>query len=978
MDYLDFLSDNDSPRTIDDVLAESELPPFVDDNLAVDNKKSAMLESVPKHNKDDSPPPALFNGTYNSTGTAANCQERYDTMKNDSQDSWLADYQARFKPTVTDADISAIQALPKDEKNKFKEQLLKTDWTATPLFEPAKIGGICPICGNGSGRDGTGIKAGKYSDHYRYKCFAQNCFTFNGKENCNWLEFIAVMNDIPNLKGKNFYRVLAICKKIQDKTFNGHFDAVAVTDSFKARQDNNSNTVPVERISNDLKFARKEFHDTDQWQNYDGYTTSKLISGELITNRIRGLTIDTLNKFGVGFLKFWRHPKEGEKYFCKPCWIIATSDSHYTAIAVKYPNHFRADSKAYGAKIKHAGNMELFGNIKHKDLDTLIKHRDFVFITEGEFDVMSIAQVTNFEYGVIGGGGTSNKNLILQFLNSTLPADQRHNFTPIYIADNDSAGINAADETVNLLKQNGYPAVYYLLDDSATSKVDANDFLIKYGDKALSARIEEIIGDAQKQLPSIQEELFKTPKNNDTPAENSANLSDNSDVANAQRLFEYCRDKIRYLYDVDKWAFFDGQKWTIAPNATNAPLYKYALALGKSTNNKKVAKIFSTTKKINAAITLIKGIGDAIITRDDLNNHPHLLNCKNGVIDLQTKKLYPADPSLLLTQMINAEYRAGYHDEVVNKFLRDIMPDDDTRAALLRFLGYCLTGEVLEEKAMIFNGGGGNGKGTLTGTLLNLFGNYGTPFPVGAILANKFSGDEDANAPTPAYNKLLFTRIAISEEVPQGRKISASKFKLLTGGDRIPIRRLHEEATEIEHPAHKLIISGNYLPELQDAADAGIIRRLMNIQFTKKFDDKTRDIHLKTKLVTTDALSGLLSLLVDNAAQWYQSGLLESAEMTAAKKNYINEQDFISAFMDEFCAFSPSYSISMQKLIEKLREHFNDETKFLSDKSLRPMVKKTIETREGVKIGSRNNAVILFGIEYHPVNADKNNSEYPY
>ena len=906
-----------------------------------------------------------------------------------TQDSWLADYQARFKPTVTDADISAIQALHKDEQNKLKEQLLKTDWTATPLFEKAKIGGICPICGNGSGRDGDGIKPKIYRDILLYKCFVCNHFTFTKKdgtpkENCNFLEFIAVLDNIPNLQGKNFLRVLAIGKKIIDKTFNGKFDELAITETFKNRQnsvdDEIYNAKIAEKIKNTILSSQHIFNDCYDWQSYELFKTSRLINGELVNDRIRGLTIETLKKFGVGFIPGWIHPIRPITTPSKPCWIIPTSENHYTAITVKYPTQYRAncdaDKSKFGGKIEHAGSIELLTNIKHKDFDQLIKRRDFALITEGEFDVMSLAQATNFEIGVIGGGGTSSNNKIVDFLNAAVPTDQRNTFTPIIIADNDDAGIKAATDLVTLLKQNGYPAIYYLLDDSATIKVDSNDYLIKFGDDALKARIEEIISDAQSKLPQLQAELKdqRADESSQTSTgDNSETPKDFSDAANAQRLFDFCRNKLRYLYDDDKWTFFDGQKWNIATNANAAPLYKYALKLAKSTDNKRVAKIFSTTKKANAAITFIKGISDAIITRADLNQHPHLLNCQNGVVDLQTKKIYPADPSLLLTQMVNADFRAGYHNDLVGKFLSDIMPDDETRAALLRFLGYCLTGEVSEEKAMIFNGAGGNGKGTLTGTLLRLFGTYGTPFPVGAILTPKFGGDEDANAPTPAYNKLVNTRIAISEEVPQGRTISASKFKLLTGGDRIPIRRLHEEATEIESPTHKLVVSGNYLPELQDAADAGIIRRLMNIQFTQKFDDKTRDIHLKKKLVTPDALSGLLSLLVDNAAQWYQSGLIESAAMTNAKRNYINEQDFISAFVDEYCDFSPSFSISMQKFIEKLREHFTDETKFLTDKSLRPMIKKSLESRAGVKIGSRNNAVTFFGIDYHPANAARNN-----
>ena len=458
----------------------------------------------------------------------------------------------------------------------------------------------------------------------------------------------------------------------------------------------------------------------------------------------------------------------------------------------------------------------------------------------------------------------------------------------------------------------------------------------------------------------------------------SADFVDISDLANAQRIFDFCNGTIRYLYDADKWLLYDGQKWNISTSATAAPLYKYVVGFSKAVDNKKIAKSLANTRKINAAITLIKGIGDAIITRADLNNHPHLLNCKNGVIDLQTKILYPADPSLLLTQMVNADYRADYKNADVDKFLRDIMPNEDTRRALLRYLGYCLTGEVSEEKLVLFNGSGGNGKGTLTGTLLRLLGNYGTPFPASAVLLGRNPADEDANAPTPAYNKLIDTRLAISEEIPQGKKIDAAKLKLLTGGDRIPIRRLHEEATEIENPTHKLIISGNYFPELQDAGDDGINRRLMIIPFKAKFTDKNRDADLKKKLITPDALSGLLSLLVDDAAGWYElkelfgrGGLLESSEMITAKNNYHSEQDFISAFLAEYCVFAPDKSIKMQTLIEKLREYCPDETKFLSDRSLRPMLTRTLESRPGVTRGSRKNKTVFFGVNISATDAQE-------
>lgn len=883
-----------------------------------------------------------------------------DAQKNNSQDSWLDDYRKRFQPTITDADIVAIRKLTAnpDKFNELKQKILLID--PDKIFQNDRYKGyICPICGSGSGRHGTGFQRPKNAvvdkdgvKKYLYHCFP--CGNFKG----DLLKIIANINELDLTN--DFLQIMAIGKKILESAYSGKFEDISIAPPSVVKLGEISDDEFLQ-IKDDIFRAQQNFNQMPSTADFT-----------------RGISTDVLKKIRAGYLTDWIHPRilldpARKKYPSRRLIIPCGWDSYDAIQPLCDRNDYNKDFKNLHAGIK----QELF-SVYSSNGRTSFKDFRFALIFEGSIDALSAYDV-NRDYWALASLGTTNLDNTINFLNRDFETtDERFNFQPIVVFDNEEKANRKALELVDALKKSGYPAISLTLGKIGADKVDANSILMTDGHDALKAKLAELVSDAQKQLPAIQAEL-KAEKtatnNNDSPAENSETPKDFSDAANAQRLFEYCKEKIRYLYDVDKWAFFDGGKWNIALNATAAPLYKFALALGKSTDNTKVAKIFSTTKKINGAIALVKGIRDAIITRADLNQHPNLLNCQNGVVDLQTKKLYPADPSLLLTQMINADFRADYHNETVEKFLRDIMPDDDTLAALLRFLGYCLTGEVSEEKAMIFNGGGGNGKGTLTGTLLNLFGNYGTPFPVGAILTPKFGGDEDANAPTPAYTKLVDTRIAISEEIPQGRTISAAKFKLLTGGDRIPIRRLREEATEIEHPTHKLVISGNYLPELQDAADAGIIRRLMNIQFTQKFDDKTRDIHLKKKLVTPDALSGLLTLLVDNAAQWYQSGLLESAAMTDAKRTYINDQDFISAFVDEYCDFSPSFSISMQKLIEKLREHFTDETKFLTDKSLRTMIKKTLESRADVKRGSRKNAVVFFGIDYHPANAARDHSE---
>ena len=64
-------------------------------------------------------------------------------------------------------------------------------------------------------------------------------------------------------------------------------------------------------------------------------------------------------------------------------------------------------------------------------------------------------------------------------------------------------------------------------------------------------------------------------------------------------------------------------------------------------------------------------------------------------------------------------------------------------------------------------------------------------------------------------------RVSISEEIPANVKLNVAQIKILTGGDRIPIRRLHEEYSVIEDSTHTMIFSGNNLPEIGDVHDPG-------------------------------------------------------------------------------------------------------------------------------------------------------------
>ncbi len=402
--------------------------------------------------------------------------------------------------------------------------------------------------------------------------------------------------------------------------------------------------------------------------------------------------------------------------------------------------------------------------------------------------------------------------------------------------------------------------------------------------------------------------------------------TDKTDSDNAARILYVYGNQIRYVRDYDRWLTYDDKKgvWNLglSKNSEIFPfarkLAKHMIKLSKDEVERKQAIALYSRKKCSDAIEMIKGFEEYLVESKNLNDNPMLLNCANGVIDLETGNLLAHDSKLLFTQIAGAEYIKGYRCAIFDEFLSQILPDEETREALLLFLGYCLTGSVREEKALFINGPGGNGKGTLTKVLKTALGSFATPFRIEAVLAGTYN--KDGEAPSPEIAKLLWQRVAIAEEIPAGRRMDSAKFKLLTAGDPLPIRKLHCDPTVIENPTHKMIFSGNYLPELDDTGDIGLRRRLLNVPFNQDFTGAKCNPKLKEELLKPESLSGCLSLLVDYCLKYQKQGLLVSREMEKAREEYLAENDIVRHFVEDNCVFDINGSISRKEFLDRIRE----------------------------------------------------------
>lgn len=332
------------------------------------------------------------------------------------------------------------------------------------------------------------------------------------------------------------------------------------------------------------------------------------------------------------------------------------------------------------------------------------------------------------------------------------------------------------------------------------------------------------------------------------------------------------------------------------------------------------AKALENKHKYNPALDTVKTFPTIRITSHKLNTDDMLLNTPTGIVDLTTGKLYPHDSKYLFTQCTGAEYRQGYHNEIVDQFLIDVLPDDEDREAFLLFGGYSLTGSTKEEKALLLTGGGRNGKGSCTKSILQALGNkdngFAVPFKIDSILQSTYTKDGDAAS--PEFAKLQHKRCAISEEIPKGRKLNEALFKQLTGGDPLSARRLRCDPFVIE-PKFKMILSGNYLPELDNSHDIGLRERLLIVPFTQSFTGDKCNPNLKNLLLSPECQCALLSLFVKYCLKWQKSGLLVSKNMANFKQSYLDENDTVGNFIDECCNYDDNKFITRTAFLRRIR-----------------------------------------------------------
>lgn len=203
-------------------------------------------------------------------------------------------------------------------------------------------------------------------------------------------------------------------------------------------------------------------------------------------------------------------------------------------------------------------------------------------------------------------------------------------------------------------------------------------------------------------------------------------------------------------------------------------------------------------------------------------------------------------------------------------------------------MGYSLSGNVSEQCLFILWGTGANGKSTFLNTLQELFGDYSTTTGTETFMKKTSEQSND-------IARLRGMRLVTTSEAEQGKPLSESLIKQITGGDALTARFLYGEYFSF-NPTFKIFMATNHKPRIK-GADNGIWRRIKLIPFNVTIPQEQRDKDLPNKLLAEN--SGIFNWLLRGYDMWKKEGLLEPEAIKNANEEYRFDMDSISNFISE-------------------------------------------------------------------------------
>lgn len=396
-------------------------------------------------------------------------------------------------------------------------------------------------------------------------------------------------------------------------------------------------------------------------------------------------------------------------------------------------------------------------------------------------------------------------------------------------------------------------------------------------DSKLSINIEETDSKTSNQHPNSKA-TFKNPNrrfNSEAHLENYLELLSHQygDMDVAELFGILYKNKMHYVPEKKTYYIFNGKKWV--PDIEHIQVKSYAKDFIKSIltyilehekENTEEIFYYNSYLGFKKRANLIEDCKTVCpLSIEQFDTSPHLFNCQNGTLRLDTNEFYEHDAKDFLSQIANVEYKENATCERWEEFISEIMDRDSSCIEFLQMIcGLFLTSYTDEQCFFLFYGiGGRNGKSTLCDTLLYLMGDYAKAAKSSSI--TRKTGN-NLTAPNEDLARLRGCRLLSITGADEELSIDTKLIKSLTKHEPITARFPYQDSFEY-NPKFKIIISTNYLPRINDSRIFASNEMIL-LPFPVHFPLEKEDPALKVFFCQPENLSGIFNWCLEGLEKY--------------------------------------------------------------------------------------------------------------
>ncbi|MDR6194935.1 phage/plasmid primase, P4 family [Siphonobacter sp. SORGH_AS_0500] len=288
------------------------------------------------------------------------------------------------------------------------------------------------------------------------------------------------------------------------------------------------------------------------------------------------------------------------------------------------------------------------------------------------------------------------------------------------------------------------------------------------------------------------------------------------------------------------------------------------------------------------------------------------INLQNGTFEITSKGngLRPFNYKDFFTYQLPFSYDPKATAPLFNKYLHQVLPDEDSRNVLAEYMGYVfIQPDTLKlEKVLLLFGSGANGKSVFFEIVNALLG----PENVSSYSIESLT-DQNGYYRAMIANKLVNYASEISG------KLEASTFKQLASGEPVSARLPYGEPFTVSKYA-KLIFNVNELPKDVEHTHA-FFRRFLIIPFNQTIPEDQQDKELSQKIIQAE-LSGVFNWVLEGLNRLLiQKQFTKCKAADEARLEYQKRSDSVRSFLDEH-DYSPSPI--EEKSLQSIYEHYKE------------------------------------------------------